>query len=106
MKCMSSCFCSKARSLADGTKVAINAGEAFVIPEGLPYQWIQTDCVRKYFMIFDNQGAPVADDVSSQDVILPKPSGPPGGLQRIIIEDTTDFVGEVPEQCNQTQAVR
>lgn len=65
---MSSCFCSKARSLADGTKVTISAGEAFVIPKGLPCQWIQTDYVRKYFMIFENPGAQVADDVSSQGV--------------------------------------
>ena len=34
-------------ALADGTKVTINAGEAFVIPKGLPCQWIQTDYVRK-----------------------------------------------------------
>ena len=63
--------------LKDGTEVTVNAGEAFVIPKGLPCQWKQPGYVRKFFMIFENPGAQAADDVASQGIILPQPSGPP-----------------------------
>ena len=88
--------------LADGTEVTVNAGEPFVIPKGLPCQWKQEGYVRKYFMIFENPGAAAADDVSSQGVILPQPTGPAGGMEIEEIEDPSGFIGDLPTWHNHT----
>ncbi len=88
--------------LADGSKVTINAGEAFVIPKGLPCQWIQPGYVRKFFMIFENPGAQASDDVASQGIILLQPSGPPGGMEQADIGGPSDYVGDLPTQRNHT----
>jgi hypothetical protein len=88
--------------LEGGDEVTINAGEAFIIPKGLPCQWKQQGYVRKYFVIFENPGTPAADDVSSQGIILPKPSGPSEAMQPIAIDDAAVFVGEKPVQHNHT----
>lgn len=86
----------------DGTEAIVNAGEPFVIPKGLPCQWKQLGYVRKYFMIFENPGAQAAHDVSSQGVILPRPSGPPGGMEKGAIGDPSDYIGDLPTQHNHT----
>mgnify|MGYP002725780879 CR=1 FL=1 len=88
--------------LENGEEVIINAGEPFIIPKGLPYKWKQEGYVRKYFVIFENPGAPAGEDVSSQGVILPTPEGPAEGLQEEKIEDTSEFVGDVPSWNNHT----
>lgn len=83
----------------DGTEVTVNAGEPFVVPKGLPCQWKQLGYVRKYFMIFENPGARAADDVSSQGVILPRPSGP---MEKAEIGDPSRYIGDLPTQHNRT----
>lgn len=88
--------------LEDGTEVTVNAGEAFIIPKGLPCQWKQEGYVRKYFVIFENPGAPAGDDVSAQGIILPKPSGPSEGLQLEVIDDASGFIGDIPTQHDHT----
>ena len=35
-------------ALADGSQTTVNAGEAFVIPKGLPCQWIQPVGIQHY----------------------------------------------------------
>ncbi len=85
-----------------GGEVTVDAGEAFVIPKGLPCQWKQEGYVRKYFMIFENPGVPAADDVSSQGVILPQPSGPSGGMEKVEISDPSIYLGAPPTQHNHT----
>ncbi|MCZ6885082.1 MAG: cupin domain-containing protein [Alphaproteobacteria bacterium] len=88
--------------LEDGSEITVNAGEPFVIPKGLPCQWKQPGYIRKYFMIFENPGARAADDVASQGVILPRPSGPPGGIEEAEIGNPSDFIGDLPMQHKHT----
>ena len=88
--------------LEDYTEITVNAGEAFVIPKGLPCQWKQPGYIRKYFMIFENPGAEAADDVASQGLILPQPSGPSGGMEIEEIDDPSGYIGDLPVQRNHT----
>ena len=46
----------------NGDEVTVNAGEAFVIPKGLPCSWKQDGYIRKYFMIFDDASGRAPDD--------------------------------------------
>ncbi len=87
-------------AVEDGNEVTIKAGEPFIIPKGLPCQWKQEGYVRKFFVIFENPGFPAAEDVSSQGVILPRPSGPSEGMKQEEKEEASSFVGEVPTQHN------
>ena len=88
--------------LEDGTQITVNAGEFFVIPKGLPCQWIQPGYVRKFFMIFeDPQEAPAAD-VSSQGIILPQAQGPSQGLGVMDLPDPSVYVGALPQLSNHT----
>jgi uncharacterized cupin superfamily protein len=88
--------------LADGIEITVNAGQPFLIPKGLPCQWKQLGYVRKYFMIFENPTAQAVEDVSSQSIILPHPSGPPGGMAKIEIDDPSGYIGDLPTQHNHT----
>lgn len=85
--------------LEDGAEVTVNAGEAFVVPKGLPCRWKQLGAVRKYFMIFENPGVRAADDVSSQGVILPRLSG---AMEKVQIGDPSGYIGDLPTQHNHT----
>lgn len=80
----------------DGAEITVNAGEPFVIPKGLPCQWKQPGYIRKYFMIFENPGAEAAGDGASQGIILPRASGPPGGMEKADIGNPSDFIGGLP----------
>ena len=84
--------------LGDGTEVQLEAGDAFILPKGLPCQWKQDGYLRKYFMILENPATPVAENVSDLGVILPKPAGPLGGLAKVEITDPSDYIGQLPEQ--------
>ena len=84
--------------LGDGSEVPVKAGEAFVLPKGLPCQWKQEEYVRKYFMILENPGTPVAANVSDLGVILPRASGPTGGLAKVEVNDPSDYIGDMPIQ--------
>jgi len=64
----------------NGDEITVNAGEAFVIPKGLPCTWKQEGYVRKYFMIFDDASGRAPDDPSALRVILPQPAGPAGRM--------------------------
>ena len=87
-------------ALADGSETTVNAGEAFVIPKGLPCKWIQPGYVRKFFVIFEDPETAPAGDVASQNIIVPQRSGPEGGLTRYEISDTSVYAGAVPDQNN------
>ena len=89
-------------ALEDGSETTVNAGEAFVIPKGLPCKWIQSGYVRKFFMIFEDPSVAPAADVSAQGVILPRRTGPDGGLSPMENNDASVFVGAVPTQNNHT----
>lgn len=79
----------------DGTSTIITAGESFVIPKGLVCRWVQTEYIRKYFMIYANKNGPVHNNPEQFGVIVPKADDP---VTPIIIEDTSLFLGPIPEQ--------
>lgn len=85
--------------LEDGNQVTVNAGESFVIPKGLPCQWVQPGYVRKFFLIFEDPGAAPGDNVSEQGVILPDAGGQ---LSPMEIPDPSVYIGTQPELTNHT----
>jgi len=86
--------------LADKSRITVTAGEAFVIPKGLPCKWIQEGYVRKLFMILEDPDAAPAGDVATQRIILPQAGGPEAGLQKLEIGDPDVYAGDLPEQRN------
>ena len=80
----------------NGDEVTVNAGEAFVLPKGLPCTWKQESYVRKYFMIFDDASGRVPDDMSALKVILPQPTGPASGMAEIETPEAPIGLGGVP----------
>jgi uncharacterized cupin superfamily protein len=84
--------------LEDGVEITVNAGEAFVIPKGLVCQWKQPGYVRKVFMIFEDPGAPAADDVAKLGIILPRSPveyRDPSGRMIVGVRDSAPFDGEM-----------
>jgi uncharacterized cupin superfamily protein len=84
--------------LENGEEVNVKAGDAFIIPKGLPCQWKQEGTVRKYFVIFEGPDVLVAKDVSSLGIILPKSSLSLGDMDLRTIEDSAGFLGSAPQQ--------
>jgi uncharacterized cupin superfamily protein len=82
----------------NGDEVIVSAGEAFVLPKGLPCTWKQDGYLRKFFMIFDDMSGRAPDDPSALRVILPQPAGPAGGMTELESPDATIGRGGVPTQ--------
>lgn len=57
--------------LPDGEEIRIEAGEAFVLPQGLQCQWKMPTPVRKIFMIVENDGRTTSDNVALTRVTKP-----------------------------------
>ena len=81
--------------LEDGTSVTISTGESFVVPKGLKCKWIQTEYMRKFFVIFDNANTKAHDNPEQFGIILPNAADP---VTSIKIDDTSQFLGAVPAQ--------
>ncbi|MEO0378758.1 MAG: cupin domain-containing protein [Pseudomonadota bacterium] len=58
-------------ALPDGTEVTVDAGEAFVLPQGLNCQWKMPCNVRKIFMIVENDGRETSQNPSLVRVTKP-----------------------------------
>lgn len=58
-------------ALPDGSEVRVNAGEAFVLPQGLECQWKMPTDVRKVFMIVENDGRTTSENTSLSQVTKP-----------------------------------
>ncbi|MEM6305344.1 MAG: cupin domain-containing protein [Pseudomonadota bacterium] len=58
-------------ALPDGQNVRIEAGEAFVLPQGFECQWKMPKDVRKVFMIVENDGRTTSKNTSLAKVIKP-----------------------------------
>lgn len=58
-------------ALPEGTEVTINAGEVFVLPQGLDCQWKMPGDVRKIFMIVENDGRETSQNPSLVRVTKP-----------------------------------
>ena len=71
---------------ADGHEEIFRAGDAFVIPKGLPCQWKQTESIHKIYVILDDPGTPIPGEPASNRAIRLSPSE---GLEKL---DLTVFL--------------
>lgn len=85
-------------AVEDGEEVAIRAGEAFVIPQGLRCSWRQSGSVRKYFVIFDDRSGGTLADPTALGVIRPQAAGPAGGMTKIEVPNPEIFLSPLPTQ--------
>ena len=85
--------------LENGDEVTVDAGQSFVIPKGLPCQWVQPGYVRKFFVIFEDPGVACGDNVSDQGVIVPEATTE---LSPMDIPDSSVYIGATPELANRT----
>jgi len=87
----------------DGHEETFRAGDAFVIPRGLPCAWKQTENIRKYYVIYENSDAPAPEKPVAERAIRLEPQGPAGkGLAPLVLPDTSLFVGDAPKQHDHT----
>lgn len=87
---------------ADGEEDTFRAGDAFLIPKGLPIAWKQSETVRKFYMIYDSPTAGRSHAKGARAIRL-QPQGPAGvGLQPMELPDTSVFGGELPTQTEHT----
>ena len=84
---------------ARGHEETIRAGEAFVIPKGLPCSWKQTDYIRKFYVIFDDPSGMAPKNPDALKVIKLAPKGPAGsGMAKMDLPDPSVFEGGAPTQ--------
>ncbi len=83
--------------LEDGTSTTVSAGESFIIPKGLICKWVQTEYMRKAFVIFSSADDDIHDNPAQFGIMVPKPSD---AVTPIVIKDTSRIIGAVPEQQN------
>ncbi len=83
--------------LEDGSSTTVCAGESFIIPKGLICRWVQTEYMRKYFVIFSSPGDEVHENLTEYGIMIPRPDD---ATTAIVIEDTSRIIGAVPEQYN------
>ena len=83
----------------DGHEDVFRAGDAFVIPKGLPCAWKQTESIRKYYTIFEDAKGGMPEKPVADRAIRLEPKGPAGvGLTKIDLPKTSNFEGEPPTQ--------
>ena len=78
-----------------GAEQTIRAGEAFIIPKGMPVVWKQTEYIRKLYVIFDDASGMAPEDASALKVIRPRPVD---ALAEIEVDASVGFIGGVPTQ--------
>ncbi len=86
----------------DGHEEIFRAGDAFVIPKGLPCQWKQTESMHKIYVILDDPQAPIpdvtvpiADATAANRAIRLSPSE---GLEELELSNPENFEGGTPTQ--------
>jgi uncharacterized cupin superfamily protein len=79
----------------DGHEEVFRAGDAFVIPKGLPCQWKQTESIHKVYVILDDPKVPVPSEPVSNRAIRLSPSE---GLAELELSSPEIFEGGSPTQ--------
>ena len=79
----------------DGHEEIFRAGDAFVIPKGLPCQWKQTEAIHKVYVILDDPRAPIPDQPVSGRAIRLSASE---GLKALELSNPENFEGGTPTQ--------
>ena len=83
--------------LEGGTSTTISAGESFIIPKGLVCKWVQTEYMKKFFVISTNEDGPVHNNPAEFGIMCPKITAP---TEPIINQDPSRIIGAIPEQQN------
>ena len=79
----------------DGHEEIFRAGDAFVIPKGLPCQWKQTESIHKIYVILDDPETPIPDQPASNRAIRLSASE---GLKKLELSNPENFEGGTPTQ--------
>jgi len=79
----------------DGHEEIFRAGDAFVIPKGLPCQWKQTESMLKIYVILDDPDIPIPGDPVSNRAIRLSASE---GLTKLTLPNPEIFEGGTPTQ--------
>lgn len=78
--------------LDSGGTETFKAGESFVIPNGLPCSWRQSEYIRKYFVILESSS--IDADSNTRETIRVNPSA---DLPKITTHDATQYLSDVPD---------
>ena len=79
----------------DGFEDTFRAGDAFVIPKGLPCQWKQSESIRKIYVILADPSVELpAEPVSARAIRL----SPNEGLEELELSNPENFEGGTPTQ--------
>ncbi len=78
----------------NGATDTIRAGESFVLAKGTPLSWKQTGDVLKFWVIFEDASG---EELADKDKVLRR-IDPSVALDPVGEQDTSRYVGEVPEQ--------
>jgi len=83
----------------DGHEEIFRAGDAFVIPKGLPCQWKQTESIHKFYVILDDPEAPIPEEPASNRAIRLSADE---GLEKLELPNPEIFEGGTPiqEDCS------
>ncbi len=79
----------------NGHEETIRAGEAFIIPKGMPCRWKQTESIRKFYVIFDDPSGRQSPDPGSLKVIRVDTNAE---VPTIDEQDTSRYIGDTPTQ--------
>jgi uncharacterized cupin superfamily protein len=79
----------------DGLEEIFRAGDAFVIPKGLPCQWKQTESIHKIYVILDDPDTPIPEEPASSHAIRLSASE---GLAEVELSNPENFEGGTPTQ--------
>jgi uncharacterized cupin superfamily protein len=79
----------------DGHEEIFRAGDAFVIPKGLPCQWKQAESIHKIYVILDDPATPIPDEPISHRAIRLSATE---GLERLELSNPESFEGGTPTQ--------
>jgi uncharacterized cupin superfamily protein len=80
---------------ADGHEEIFRAGDAFVTPKGLPFQWKQTEDIHKVYVILDDPETPIPEKPAADRVVRLSPTE---GLEKLDASKTGVYEGEIPTQ--------
>ncbi len=79
----------------NGHEETMRAGEAFIIPKGMPCIWKQTEFIRKFYVIFDDpSGEAIADPDALKVIRIDTGAEAPA----IGEQDTSRYIGDTPTQ--------
>ena len=79
----------------NGHEETIRAGEAFIIPKGMPCRWKQTEFIRKFYVIFDDPSGQQSPDPDQLKVIRIDAGAEAAAIGE---QDTSRYIGDTPSQ--------